>query len=323
MSATQSSPVVQENNNTAKERSNKKVCTFYLEGRCERGNDQSHLSKFLHEAPTPLLPLPVCKYHVKGVCTRKDDPTHLQQFVHPESDDLQRALPDIGAQPYDFYLILNLEGKEEILEFPVLLLPSKNLNAIQIFHLYCRPTSLSTEQLNSQIEHKFGRYFDMKNEWNNAAISFVDIVSQFEQWMINIGLLVKNSDGVCVRNENLSFAFVTLGNWDLRNQIPKQYELANLPLPKYFSEWVSLKDLFYTFYGTKPLSIRHMLSYFSMPAIGFPHLGIYDIQNMARTLVRIMEDKHPIHTTTIRESNGKLTYKNEFKHNRPHKQQQH
>ena len=66
-----------------------------------------------------------------------DDPSHLEKFNHDCSRDLQVNLGDIEkkcSQDVDFLLVLDLEGKVEILEFPVLLMDAKSLGVVDFFH---------------------------------------------------------------------------------------------------------------------------------------------------------------------------------------------
>lgn len=68
-----------------------------------------------------------------------DDLIHLEKFNHDSSRELQvniSELNKIRSQNLDFFLILDLEGKVEILEFPVLMISAKTLQVEGIFHRF-------------------------------------------------------------------------------------------------------------------------------------------------------------------------------------------
>ena len=65
------------------------------------------------------------------------DSTHLQKFNH--SFSLNPALNAGGyknkhSEHLDFFLVLDLEGKVEILEFPVLMIDAKTMDVVAFFH---------------------------------------------------------------------------------------------------------------------------------------------------------------------------------------------
>lgn len=65
------------------------------------------------------------------------DATHLEKFNH--SLCLEHVLNgdeyvNKHSQHFDFFLVLDLEGKIEILEFPVLMIDARTLNVVAFFH---------------------------------------------------------------------------------------------------------------------------------------------------------------------------------------------
>lgn len=68
-----------------------------------------------------------------------DDPSHLEKFNHDCSRDLQVNGTDVEkkcSQNVDFLLVIDLEGKVEILEFPVLFIDAKSLSLVDFFHRF-------------------------------------------------------------------------------------------------------------------------------------------------------------------------------------------
>lgn len=70
-----------------------------------------------------------------------EDPTHLEKFNHDCSRDLQVTnymSHRICSQNLDYFLVLDLEGKIEILEFPVLMIDANTMDVVDFFHrFYC------------------------------------------------------------------------------------------------------------------------------------------------------------------------------------------
>lgn len=65
---------------------------------------------------------------------------HLEKFCHNCSRDLQvdfSYVNRIRSQNLDFFLVLDLEGRIEILEFPVLMIDARNLAVVDFFHRFC------------------------------------------------------------------------------------------------------------------------------------------------------------------------------------------
>ena len=67
---------------------------------------------------------------------RDHDPLHLAKFTHdyPNLHVQPTSLKKLQSQPFRYYLVLDLEGMVEILEFPVVMIDAKNLQLIDRFH---------------------------------------------------------------------------------------------------------------------------------------------------------------------------------------------
>lgn len=66
-----------------------------------------------------------------------DDSLHVNKFSHScsiELGDRISELKNFRSQKFDYFLVLDLEGKVEILEFPVLLFDAKTLDVVNVFH---------------------------------------------------------------------------------------------------------------------------------------------------------------------------------------------
>lgn len=70
-----------------------------------------------------------------------NDPLHLERFNHDFSVNLQvnTSFRDLCSQDFDYFVILDLEGKVEILEFPVVVIDARTANFVDAFHRWsCR-----------------------------------------------------------------------------------------------------------------------------------------------------------------------------------------
>jgi hypothetical protein len=74
-----------------------------------------------------------------------DDAIHLERFNHDCSRDLGvniAKLKCLRPQNLDFFLVLDLEGRVEILEFPVLMINAKTMDVVDLFHRFATSSSL-------------------------------------------------------------------------------------------------------------------------------------------------------------------------------------
>ncbi|XP_031283628.1 uncharacterized exonuclease domain-containing protein At3g15140-like [Pistacia vera] len=233
---------------------------------------------------------PLCLYFTQGKCTMMDDTTHLEKFNHDISRELQvnaAASQRKCCQDLDFFLVLDLEGKVEILEFPVLMIDAKTMGFVDFFHRFVRPSKMSEQHINKYIEGKYGK-FGVDRVWHDTAIPFNEVLEQFEAWLTQHHLWGKEQG-----SRLHGAAFVTCGNWDLKTKVPDQCKVSNIKLPPYFMEWINLKDAFYNFYKTKKKEATGMMGMMKnrqMPMFGSHHLGIDDTKNIARVLQRMLAD---------------------------------
>ncbi|XP_075489023.1 putative exonuclease domain-containing protein At3g15140 [Primulina tabacum] len=227
---------------------------------------------------------PMCLYNSQGICTKMEDPLHVQRFNHSFSVGSVPDLKKFRAQEFDYFLVLDLEGKVEILEFPVMLFDVKNMDVLDVFHRFVRPTKMSEQRINEYIEGKYGA-FGVDRVWHDTAVKFEEVIEQFEAWL-DKHKLCGNERGGCLEKG----AFVICGNWDLKTSIPRQCAVSNMKLPPYFMEWINLKDVYLNFYNTRAPGMLSMMRGLQIPPLGSHHLGIDDARNIARVLRHMLTD---------------------------------
>ncbi|XP_042502011.1 uncharacterized exonuclease domain-containing protein At3g15140-like isoform X2 [Macadamia integrifolia] len=217
---------------------------------------------------------PLCLYHTQGKCTKADDVSHLAKFNHNCFKDLQVNAADLKclcSQHLDYVLVLDLEGKVEILEFPVIIIDAKTLDVVDFFH----------------------------SVWHDTAIPFKDVLQQFETWISHHCLWERELGGTLRQA-----AFVTCGNWDLKTKVPQQCKVSKVKLPQYFMEWINLKDIYLNFYHRRATGMMTMMKELEIPLVGSHHLGIDDTKNISRVLQRMLVDGVVLHITARRHSSS-------------------
>ncbi|PIA31265.1 hypothetical protein AQUCO_05100056v1 [Aquilegia coerulea] len=230
---------------------------------------------------------PLCLYYTHGKCTKMDDPVHIEMFNHNCSLGLEvnaDALKQLQSQDFDYLLVLDLEGKVEILEFPVVMIDLKTLRFVDLFHRFVRPVKMGEQRVNEYIEGKYGK-IGVDRVWHDTAITFQEVLQEFEVWMAHNNLWEREQGGSLHRA-----AFVTCGNWDLKTKIPQQCKDSNIKLPSYFMEWINLKDIYLNFYKRRAPGMRSMMNELQISLLGTHHLGIDDSKNIARVMQRMLSD---------------------------------
>ncbi|KAF8752440.1 hypothetical protein HU200_011963 [Digitaria exilis] len=242
---------------------------------------------------------PTCLYYTQGKCTMMNDATHLEKFSHSLTMDLPvnvSAADKVKPQKFDYLLILDLEGKVEILEFPVMMIDAQSMEFIDSFHRFVRPTAMNEQRLREYIEGKYGK-FGVDRVWHDTAIPFKQVLQEFEDWMENNNLWKKKQGGSLK-----SAAFVTCGNWDLKTKVPEQCKVSKIKLPTYFMEWINVKDIYLNFYRRRATGMMTMMRELQMPIVGSHHLGIDDSKNIARVVQRMLAEGAVMQITAKRQS---------------------
>lgn len=234
-----------------------------------------------------------------------DDLAHLNAFNHSFSGELKVNTSDmkhVRPQQFDHFLILDLEGKVEILEFPVLMIHAKTLKVVDFFHRFVRPSEMSEQRINQYIEGKYGK-IGVHSVWHDTAIPFKEVIQQFEDWMAKHQLWAREFGGHLNKS-----AFITCGNWDIKTKIPEQCKVSRMKIPSYFMEWINLKDVYLNFYKRRASGMMTMMRELHIPLVGSHHLGIDDTKNITRVLQRMVNDGAVLQITARRKSSGSVEF---------------
>lgn len=221
-----------------------------------------------------------CKYFYAGFCSFGDScrNTHdlqLMEEVEKEwfNEELSLLWTQDGVknQSYQYLAVLDLEGKEEIIEFPVIVLDTTTLEVAGRFHRWVKPVRLFEEQAKIYP----------RGQTNNqsSAKPFSTVLTEFHQWMNEH----KFADSVL---------FVTCGDWDLRKQVPRQCGISCVWRPPYLDHWVNIKELFNQHNKSRRgvRGMRGLLNKLGLPLEGKHHLGMHDVNNICRCLAAMLDD---------------------------------
>eukprot|EP01080_Neovahlkampfia_damariscottae_P003633 gene3633-6449_t len=163
----------------------------------------------------------------------------------------------------------------EIIEFPTVLIDAKSLETKTIFHEYVKPFN------NPQLTDFCSELTGIQQKWVDSSKTLDKVLENFDEWAKKEKLLEKD----------VKFIFVTCGDWDLNVMLPKQTKLEKLKVPSYFSSWINIKHAFRDYYKIpKSLGMAGMLELAGIPLDGHHHSGIDDSKNIAKILVRLIQD---------------------------------
>lgn len=176
-----------------------------------------------------------------------------------------------------YLLVLDLEGKDEIIEFPVIVVDAVAGCEISRFQRYVRPVHLFDGcEINS----------------DSPAVPFALVLEEFDQWL---------SDTIGRRLNKLGddAAFLTCGDWDCKH-IHKQCGISNIPVPAGFQRWVNIKHTYENEYGGRYTGMRSMLAKLKLlnaeghVVFGFHHLGMHDVENIGRCVLHLLREERCI-----------------------------
>ncbi|KAI8822515.1 ribonuclease H-like domain-containing protein [Fimicolochytrium jonesii] len=188
-----------------------------------------------------------------------------------------------GSQPYDFYCVLDVEATcdkdtlfefpNEIIEFPVILIDGRTMEAIATFHRYVRPV------VNPLLSDFCIELTGITQDVVDGAKSFPEMMCEFEEWL-----------GTYTTYPFDNVMFVCDGPWDIRDFIRKQCEHSVVSRPPYLCKFVDLRRLYIEHYHRERANLAGMLAGLGMQFEGREHSGLDDAKNIARIVVKMMKE---------------------------------
>jgi ERI1 exoribonuclease 3 len=187
------------------------------------------------------------------------------------------------TQPFDYYCILDLEGKVEILEFPVTMIDAHSQTVVDSLHHYVRPTIMTEDEINRYIQGKYGGW-GLAEKWHETAIPFPQVLQNLEQFLTKHNLLWKNNPN------GHPFAFIICGDWDIKTQIPRQCVACDIEFPDYFKSWINVKDVYNFHFNpkNKVTGMKGLLGRLQIKLEGNHHSGVDDVHNIVKIVCKMM-----------------------------------
>uniref|UniRef100_A0A8C4S932 ERI1 exoribonuclease family member 3 n=1 Tax=Erpetoichthys calabaricus TaxID=27687 RepID=A0A8C4S932_ERPCA len=198
-------------------------------------------------------------------------------FINCRSQGTTVGMAGLQQQNFQYFLVLDFEATcdttpihpQEIIEFPILKVNSNTMEIESTFHTYVQPvhhphlTPFCT-QLTGIIQSMV-----------DGQPTLQQALQKVNNWMADEGLL----------NPNVSSAFVTCGDWDLKTMLPGQCQHLGLCVPDYFKQWINLKKAYSKATGTWPKSgLPAMVQGLGLKHLGRLHSGIDDCRNIANIM---------------------------------------
>uniref|UniRef100_A0A0G4FHL6 C3H1-type domain-containing protein n=1 Tax=Chromera velia CCMP2878 TaxID=1169474 RepID=A0A0G4FHL6_9ALVE len=249
-----------------------------------------------------LTPGALCKYFAAGHCTfgARCHCTHdaaaieaaeakwLHERHVPEKplDIPQSILPT--PQAFDLVGIMDFEGKEEVIEFPLVLLRTADWKEEGRFHRWCRPTAWGQPGSHTQSSREHCNV-------RSTAVPFSEAFASVCDFLRDKGVDLDFTGRAGEQKKGKSLLLCICGNWDLKSQLPKQLNLSGVgACPPVFLQWMNIKDFCLNFYpeatAKKVKGMKPMLNFLGIPLEGEHHIGMDDVSNLCRILTRMGHD---------------------------------
>jgi ERI1 exoribonuclease 3 len=179
------------------------------------------------------------------------------------------------------FLVLDFEAQcldgeairpQEIIEFPTIAIDAATRQEVSRFHSYIRPVA------HPQITPFCTTLTGITQEMVQNCDPFKDVLARWVDWAGSLA----DQDHI----------IVTCGDWDLKTALPEQCRHSSLRVPERLRRWINIKAAFGDHYGMKkrPPGMVGMLAKMGMEVEGRHHSGIDDCHNIARVLVRLLEE---------------------------------
>lgn len=165
----------------------------------------------------------------------------------------------------------------EIIEFPSVLYKVDqkcNMTLIAEFQKYVKPT------LNPVLSDFCIELTKITQDTVNNADVFEIVYKQHYEWIKQYVLA----------NEKL--IFITCGKWDLATMLPTEVKRNGLELYDCYTKFVDLKDEFSKKFGVSCSGMINMLTKLKIEQGGQHHSGINDCKNLAKVVIKMIENKH-------------------------------
>lgn len=182
--------------------------------------------------------------------------------------------------PYEWLIVIDFEAtcfekpfnrnKQEIIEFPAVLLNLETGIIEKEFHKYLRPVEIPI--LSDYCKNLTG----ISQETVDDGELFASVMEEFRKW---VKLTIKEKKLVLPKTKKSNLdgncAFVTWGNWDFHIQLKNECNRKKVRKPSFFNQWIDLKQI-YIELGTfkNQFTFGDALEQAGIKFVGRPHNGL-------------------------------------------------
>jgi len=199
----------------------------------------------------------------------------------------------------DYFVVIDFEATceeknpsdypHEIIEFPAVLVSTESQQIVDHFHSFVRPV------INPKLSDFCKNLTGVEQKVVDGADPFPLVHARFLEWMDRHGL-----------GKTHSFTIVTDGPFDMGRFLFLQVKQVGMSYPlSYASYWANLRKCFANFYkrggevytpiygstAIKLPGLQQMLDMLGLTFEGSPHSGFDDAKNIARILIKLLEDR--------------------------------
>eukprot|EP01129_Flabellula_baltica_P015477 TRINITY_DN7902_c0_g1_i1.p1 TRINITY_DN7902_c0_g1~~TRINITY_DN7902_c0_g1_i1.p1 ORF type:complete len:214 (-),score=37.69 TRINITY_DN7902_c0_g1_i1:17-658(-) len=207
---------------------------------------------------------------------------------------------------YRYYVVIDFECtcmkvrsqrfKNEIIEFPAVLVDAETLEIVDEFRRFVMPTE------NPVLDRFCTDLTGIQQSDIEGADTLDVVLAYFDEWLRENDVLD-------------SFAFVTDGPWDFISFLYAECLRKGYYKRPYFDEWVNLRWEFAAYFKLKKRkNLKRMLTHFNLEFEGRLHSGIDDSRNIARIAIEMLKKGSRLKInesiTNPMSSIHKLTYQN-------------
>lgn len=98
---------------------------------------------------------------------------------------------------------------------------------------------------------------------------------------------------------NTRIIIATCGNWDLNTQLRHEASRKGLMLHSYHKQFINVKKEYESKYQRKAFGMTSMLEELNLSLDGRHHAGMDDTRNIAKIVLKLLEDGHGLENFTI------------------------
>ncbi|XP_065368225.1 3'-5' exonuclease Snipper-like [Calliphora vicina] len=211
-----------------------------------------------------------------------------------------------SQHPYKYIIAVDFEAtcfrdqprlaelrKSEIIEFPAVLFNLKTGQIEAQFHQYVKP--IERPILSEYCIELTG----ITQQSVDNGIPLQNAFKLFEDWLRkelrsrNL-MLPKESK----ENKQGNCAFVTWSDCDFGIFLHNECRRKGLVKPKYFNQWIDMREICMNKYGNKTSKFSYALSYVGVQFVGKKHSGIDDAKNLAALTQKLVNNGVTLKITT-------------------------